>query len=153
MYIYKSWRYFFAYHLFQILKKVYLQILKNLAQFIRLFPSPNIKKSIFTYTDAIIFAFLPFKYQIKVYLQILKNLAQFFAYSFFKILQISNNTTFYTNNNLHKNHHKYKAKYITTTCIPEITTKNFLLFFFTVYKNEKKKTWILTIKNQKKWLL
>ena len=83
-------------------------------------------------------------------MQILKNLAQFFAYSFFKILQISNNTTFYTNNNLHKNHHKYKAKFITSTCIPEITTNKFLLFFFTVYKNEKKKTQILTIKKSKK---
>ena len=33
---------------------------------------------------------------------------------------------------------KHKAKYIITVCIPKIVIKNFLLFFFTVYKNERK---------------
>ena len=44
----KTLRNFFAYPLFQILKKPYLQILKNLAQFFPLSPFSNIKKSIFT---------------------------------------------------------------------------------------------------------
>ena len=33
---------------------------------------------------------------------------------------------------------KHKAKYIITACIPIIIIKKFLLFFFTVYKNERK---------------
>ena len=33
---------------------------------------------------------------------------------------------------------KHKAKYIITVCIPIIILKNFLLFFFIVYKNELK---------------
>ena len=41
-------------------------------------------------------------------------------------------------NNFHKNHHKHKAKYIIIACIPKIIIKKFLLFFFTVYKNERK---------------
>ena len=33
---------------------------------------------------------------------------------------------------------KHKAKYIITACIPIVIIKKFLLFFFTVYKNEQK---------------
>ena len=33
---------------------------------------------------------------------------------------------------------KHKAKYIITTCIPIIIIKKILLFFFTIYKNERK---------------
>ena len=33
---------------------------------------------------------------------------------------------------------KHKAKYIITACIPIIIIKNFLLFFFIIYKNERK---------------
>ena len=33
---------------------------------------------------------------------------------------------------------KHEVKYITNGCIPELLKKKFLLFFFTVYKNERK---------------
>ena len=33
---------------------------------------------------------------------------------------------------------KHKVTYITNACIPKITINIFLLFFFTVYKNERK---------------
>ena len=44
---------------------------------------------------------------------------------------------------------KHKVKYIITACIPIIITKHFLLFFFTVYKNERKEQ-ILTTKISRK---
>ena len=41
--------------------------------------------------------------------------------------------------NTHNNYHKgHKAKCIITACIPKITIKKFLLFFFIKYKNEYK---------------
>ena len=33
---------------------------------------------------------------------------------------------------------KHKVKYIITACIPIVIIKNFLLFFFIIYKNERK---------------
>ena len=70
----------------------------------------------------------------------------------FLLISISNitnlkNTTFYTNNNPHKNHYtnnshkndyKHKGKYIITACVPIFIIKKFLLFFFIVYRNEWK---------------
>ena len=64
--IFKNLTQFFAYLLFQIIKEVYLQILKK--------------------PDAI-FRLSPFSILKKVYLQILKNLTQFFASLLFQILE------------------------------------------------------------------
>ena len=73
---------------FSNIKKVYLQILKNLAQFFAylLF---QILKSILTNPKKpdTIFLLIPFSNIKKVYLQILKNLAQFFADLLFQILK------------------------------------------------------------------
>ena len=33
---------------------------------------------------------------------------------------------------------KHKVKYIITACVPIFTIKTFLLFFITLYKNERK---------------
>ena len=61
------------------------------------------------------------------------------------------NTSFYTNINVHKiiiqiilikiiiQIGKHKAKYIITACIPIIIIKKILLFFFTIYKNERRR--------------
>ena len=120
---------FFCLSPFSNIKKVYLQILKNLAQFFCLSPFSNIKK---------------------VYLQILKNLAQFFCLSPFQILRILKTPLFILITIYIKTImqiiliktiiqiDKHKAKYITNACIPIIMINNFLLFFFTVDKNERK---------------
>ena len=69
----------------------------------------------------------------------LKNLAHFFAYPL--LLQILKTPLFilitiYIKTIIKID--KHKVKYITNACIPIIIIKNFLLFFFTVYKNERK---------------
>ena len=112
---------FFAYSLFQILKK--LSILTNPKN-----------------PDAIFCLFL-FQILKKVYLQILKKPgAIFLLISFLNITNLKN-TTFYTNNdpyknhytnNYHKNHYKHK-KYIIIACITKITIKIFLLFYKKIY--------------------
>ena len=48
---------------------------------------------------------------------------------------------------------KHKVKYIITACIPIIIIKKFLLFFFTVYKNERKEHKFWQQKYQEKQLL
>ena len=44
------------------------------------------------------------------------------------------------NTDINRNNHfnKHKVKYIITACIPIVIIKKFLLYFFTVYKNERK---------------
>ena len=68
-----------------MIKKAYLQILKNLAQFFWSFLFSNIKKHTYksekTWRNFLLISFSNIK---KAYLQILKNLTQFFAYPFFK---------------------------------------------------------------------
>ena len=105
---------------------------------------------------------IPFSYIKKLHLQILKNQAQFFAHPLFQILekeylQISKNTykslflliilkeTIYIKTIIQTiliktiiEIDKHKTKYIITACIPVIIIKNVLLFFFTIYKNERK---------------
>ena len=99
---------------------------------------------------------IPFSNIKKAYLQIPKNLAQFFSYPLFEILK---KNTYKSVNNLFIliilketiyiktiiqtiliktiiQSDKYKAKYIITACIPIIIIQNFLLFFFTVHKNQ-----------------
>ena len=49
--------------------------------------------------------------------------------------------------------HKPIAKHMITTCIPKLLLKKILLFFFTVYKNNRKEHKFWKQKNQKKWLL
>ena len=68
---------------FSNIKKAYLQILKNLAQFFCSSPFQIFKKNILTNLKIpdTIFCSSPFSNIKKAYLQIL---AQFFAYSFFK---------------------------------------------------------------------
>ena len=118
--IFKNLTQFFAYLLFQIIKKVYLQILKNLTQCL---------------------ASLLFQILKKVCLQILKNLAQFFCLFPFQILRILKTPLFipitiYIKTIIQiiliKNiiqTDKRKAKYIITACIP----KNYYKFFFTFF--------------------
>ena len=48
---------------------------------------------------------------------------------------------------------KHKVKYIITACIPIIITKIFLLFFFIIYKNERKEHKFWQQNYQKKRLL
>ena len=64
---------------------------------------------------------------------------------------------FYTNNNLHKNHYtnnynrnhyKFKAKYIITACIPEITITKFFTFFLL---NMRKSTSSINFNNKTKF--
>ena len=88
---------------FSNIKQVYLQILKNLAQF---------------------FAYSLFQIFKKAYLQIWK-------YSFHTDNNFKGNNPHKNNhtNNFHKTHYKHKAEYIITACIPKITIKNFLLFY------------------------
>ena len=113
-----------------------------------------------------VFCLSPFSNIKKAYLRISKYLAQFFAYPLFQILKKytyeSQNTlliliiitlkeTIYIKTIIQID--KHKAKYIITACIPIIIIKKFLLFFFTVYKNERKKHKFKQWKNQKKQLL
>ena len=82
---------------------------------------------------------IPYSNIKKEYLQILKNLTQFFCSYPLQILRILKNTSFYTNNNLHKNYYannshknycKHKAKYIITACILIILLKK--IYFFSL---------------------
>ena len=125
---------------------VYLQILKIHGTIFLLVPFFKYFKSILTNLKKPnkIFLLIPFfKY--------LKYLRQFFKYlkkhtskfqnTFFILIIILKETIYIKNhykNNSHKNHHKHKAKYIITACIPKVIIKNFLLFCFTVYRNERK---------------
>ena len=97
---------FFCLSPFLKIKKLYLQILKNLAQFFCLSPFSNIKKSMLTNLKktGTIFCLSPFSNIKKVYFQILKKLAQFFASRFLNITNLKN-TSFYTSIDLHKNHY------------------------------------------------
>ena len=143
---------------FQIFKKAYLQNLKYLGQFFAYTLFKYFKKAylkIWKYLG-LLFCLSLFQIFKEAYLQIWKYLGQFFAYTLFKYLKkhtyesentwdnlllipfsnITNlkNTSFYTNNNLHKshytnnshkNHYKHKSKYVITASIPKITIKNF----------------------------
>ena len=139
---------------FSNIKRVNLQILKNLAQFFGCPFFQVLKK--YTYKSWRNFLLIPFSNIKKVYLQILKELAQFFclppfsnnkksiltnlkkpgpiyfAYHPFQILQISK-TPFFILITIHIKTiiqiDKHKAKYIITAWIPKITIKFFLLFF------------------------
>ena len=80
-----TWHRFFAYPLFQILKKEYLRISKYLAQFFCLSPFSNIERRILTNLKIprTIFCLSLFSNIKKEYLQISKYLPQFFLLLYF----------------------------------------------------------------------
>ena len=78
--------FFLAYRLFQILKNVYISVLKNLTQFFRLSSFSNIKK-VYLQILTQFFRLFPFSNNKKGYFQILKNLAKFFCLSPFSNIQ------------------------------------------------------------------
>ena len=109
---------------FSNIKKAYLQILKNLAQFFCSSLFQILKKSIFTN---------------------LKKSGTIFCLSLFQILRILKTTLFilitiYINTIIQIN--KHEAKYIITTCIPIIVIKKFLLFIKTIYNYIYKKNFL-----------
>ena len=131
--ILKNLTQFFAYLLFQIIKKVYLQILKNLTQCL---------------------ASLLFQILKKVCLQILKNLAQFFCLFPFQILRILKTPLFIPITIYIKTIiqtiliktiiqiNKHKAKYITNACIPIII----IISKISLPHNNKKRFFLLNIR-------
>ena len=81
---------YLAYHLFQILKKVYLQIWKKACPIFCLSPSSNIKKSILTNNEKNLLQFFTdqfFQILKKVYLQILKKPSTIVCLYTFQILK------------------------------------------------------------------
>ena len=128
-----TWHTFFAYPLFQILKKEYLQISKYLAQLFAHHLFQILKKNIYKSQNIWHILFIHPLFQIlkKEYLQVSKHLAQFFTHPLFQILKKhtyeSRNILFiliiiilkepiYIKTIIQIN--KHKVKYIIIACIP-----------------------------------